>query len=74
MKLSKKSIKTLKRMSQGHGRYAVIITLPDNSGSYQLLMKFNCGKPTILKIYKDGNSLANKKALSLSKKINLSSF
>ncbi len=65
----KRTLRTLKRMNQGHGLYSALITLPDG-GSYKLLIKFNKGESITLKVYKDSNTLGKRKANIMNKMLN----
>jgi hypothetical protein len=55
----KRTRSALTRMIQGHGLFLVTISLPDG-GSFKLLIKFNKGESSIVKVYKDDNRLGKR--------------
>lgn len=61
MKKSIKYNRVVKKMNTGHGKFFIIIKLP-SQGNFKILIKLNCNKMKILKIYKDGNSLSKIKS------------
>jgi len=59
MVLSKKSLKTLKRMAQGHGLYKM--TLSFDGQQMDILFKLNNHNTKFITIYKDGNRFGKRK-------------
>jgi hypothetical protein len=57
---NKKTRRALKKMHSGHGLFSIIISLPEN-GSYTLLIKMNNGEVIPLKLFKDANTLGERK-------------